>query len=128
MSPFTQMKYEYQQITAPASLQKRITLMLRRAPLYRVVRRCGVGLAACLTLLVVSLNLSPALANAVADVPGLSGMVQVLTFGRYHYKTDYQSADVETPQVTGLTDLTAQQALNEDMEQYVQAMIARFEE
>lgn len=66
----------------------------RRRPHYR-----WMAAAACLTLTLAGLNLSPTLAHAAANVPVLGGLFQVLTFADYQKEEDGIRYDVSVPKV-----------------------------
>ena len=66
----------------------------RRRPHYR-----WMAAAACLTLTLAGLNLSPTLAHAAANVPVLGGLFQVLTFVDYQKEEDGIRYDVSVPKV-----------------------------
>ena len=69
--------------------------------------------ASAAALFVITVNVSPAAASAMANVPALEGLVKVVTFREYTYKDDHHEADVKVPQVTGLEDKNLENHLNE---------------
>jgi hypothetical protein len=86
------------------------------------------GIAACVAVIfTLSLNLSPVFAAAVADLPGMSGFVKVITFGRYIVNDKGYQANIKTPKIEGLLDKDLQDKLNKDFKDYADAIIIGFE-
>ena len=90
MNEFKKAKEHYDNTPIPAELSDRVQAGIREGQArYRSqnrqsrrgtsLRRWGVT-AACFAVLLTTLNLSPTVAKAAADVPVLGGMFQVLTF------------------------------------------------
>lgn len=124
-------KKEYEDNMASDELKARIHASLKAEP-EPIVRRTKwktvVGLAASLAIaFTVSLNLSPVFAATIADMPGMNGIVKVLTFGRYVVDEGGFQADIETPKIEGLLDKALQDKLNAQFKDNANAIIAGFE-
>lgn len=125
------MKKEYESNMASDELKARISAALKAetpAPKRFLPWKTVVGLAASLAIaFTVSLNLSPVFAATVAEIPGMEGVVRVLTFGRYVVNEGGFQADVATPKIEGLLDKALQDKLNEAFKDNANAIIAGFE-
>ncbi len=118
----------YETIKASNTLRARIEATLRRERRKRRTLQSCAGIVACLLLVCVAgVNLSPAAAHAVAAVPGLDGVVRVLTFGRYQSQENGYEADITTPKIEGLLDPELEARLNEQFQENANAVIAAFE-
>lgn len=84
----------------------------------------AVALAIALTA---GLNMSSDFAEVVAKMPGLEGMVKVLTFGRYEVKDSGFEAKIETPRIEGLVDKKLESELNASFKTYSNEVIRAFE-
>ena len=133
MKEMEQAKQEYEATPIPQELSDRVQQGIdqgrrrhARAVAARRWRRSLGAMAACLVLVVGSLNLSPTLASAAAEMPVLGGIFQVLTIRTYHAQDesgiDYQ---VDVPGVESPTD-TAQQ-VNQEIKSRVDALMAKAE-
>lgn len=58
-------------------------------------------IAAALALFIMIPNISPSVAAAMADVPGLGVLVKIITFRNYSYDDGHNSADVSVPELSG---------------------------
>lgn len=97
-----QLKEMYEQTEIPEALDGKVDEAIRRArKKRRTVRISGwasSALAACL-LLVVMVNVSPVLANAMYEIPVLGELCRMFTFQEYQQETDSFVADVRIPNV-----------------------------
>jgi len=134
---FVQAKSEYNQIHASVVLHEKVKAALDDYKEIRgkrgnrwVARRFKYvgGVVAVLFLsLAVMVNASPAFADTVANIPGMSGIVKVMTFGHYEYKSDTVDATVDTPAITGLSNKDLENKLNKEFAAYSSALIGAFE-
>ena len=131
MNEFKKAKEHYDNTPIPAELSDRVQAGIREGQArYRSqnrqsrrgtsLRRWGVT-AACFAVLLTTLNLSPTVAKAAADVPVLGGLFQVLTFVDYDKTEDGIHYDVSAPQVDAGTDLAEQvnAAIQEKMDAHL---------
>nr|WP_325298529.1 RsiV family protein [uncultured Dysosmobacter sp.] len=107
MNEFKSAKEEYLDTPIPAELSDRVRAGIRqgrenRRKARRAALRRSIGtLAACFAVLVGTLNLSPTVAAAAADVPVLGGLFQVLTVRHYEKTEDGVNYQVTVPEVEG---------------------------
>ncbi len=124
-------KREYEEKTASDELKARIHKAMKAEPeplQRRAQWKTVIGLAASLAIaFTVSLNLSPVFAATIADIPGMNGVVKVLTLGRYVVDEGGFQADIATPKIEGLLDKALQDKLNAQFKDNANAIIAGFE-
>ena len=110
MKEFANAKENYDSIPIPAELPDRVQAGIQlgkasyRRRRNRMIRRWA-ATAACLCLVLAGLNLSPALANAAANVPVLGGLFRVLTFVEFDDSEDGIHYNVAAPEVDADSDL-----------------------
>ena len=128
MNEFMRAKEEYDNVPIPEELSERVRAGIRegeeryRARRRRSVRR-WVATAACFSLLLAGLNLSPTLAKAAAEVPVLGGLFRVLTFVNYDKTEDGIHYDVSVPKVEAESSLA--ERVNAAIQEKVDAHLAR---
>lgn len=88
--------------------------------------------AAAVLAVIAVLNLSPQAAMAVADVPVLQKVVQIVTLNRYQVTEESlnYTANVETPELSASGDAQLESSvgeINAEVEAYANQMIAQFE-
>ncbi len=90
----------------------------------RALTSAAAGVAACMLVL----NLFPATAQALDDVPVVGPIVTVLTFGRFHEKDEdgQYEVNIEVPKIEGLTDEALQSGLNEKYLKEAQTLYSDF--
>ena len=91
-------------------------------------KRWGAAAAVALIAFVGGLHTSESFAATVASLPGMEGIVRVLTLDRYHFDNGYMQADIVTPQIEGLADEKLQAMINEQLRRDSEEAIALFEE
>ena len=69
--------------------------------------------AASIVMLAAMVNISPAFAKAVSEVPIVGGVVKVLTFREYTVNEDTFKAEIEVPAISGLENKDLENSLNE---------------
>lgn len=87
MSEFKKARQDYESTPIPQELEERVRAGIRQGKANyrrRRWRRIATGVAACFVVLVGTLNLSPTVAAAAAEVPVLGGLFRVMTFISYN--------------------------------------------
>ena len=128
MNEFKRAKEEYDNVLIPEELSERVRAGIREGEeRYRARRRQSVrrwvATAACFSLLLAGLNLSPTLAKAAAEVPVLGGLFRVLTFVNYEKTEDGIHYDVSVPKVEAEGSLA--ERVNAAIQEKVDAHLAR---
>lgn len=90
----------------------------------RRAARYGGWIAAALALFVAVPNVSPTAAAAMADIPVLGTIVELVTFRTYTYNDGHNIADVETPELGGSA---AAEEVSDQVQEYTDQLIAQFE-
>ena len=130
------LKQEYQKIKIPEQALTAVQQGIRQAhqesrkPVYRFYP--GRIAAAAVLAVIAVLNLSPQAAMAVADVPVLQKVVQIVTLNRYQVTEESlnYTANVETPELSASGDAQLESSvgeINAEVEAYANQMIAQFE-
>ena len=81
--------------------------------------------AAALALFIAVPNVSPVAAAAMAEVPVLGAIVELVTFRNYTWDDGVHSMDVSVPELTGGA---AAQAVDEQVREYTERLMAEFQE
>lgn len=126
MNEFRHAKQEYDSTPIPAGLSDRVQAGIRtgkaryRSRRSRTLRR-WIATAACFSLVLAGLNLSPTIAEAAAGVPVLGGLFRVLTFTDYSKSEDGIHYSVSTPQVEAESSLAdrVNAAIQEKVDQHL---------
>lgn len=122
---------EYKEIAASRELKERIKKIMeneRKKTGRNNIFKWAIGCAACFTLaIVISLNVFPSAAYALYDIPVLSSIVRVVTFGQYEKKDGGYEAKITTPAVEGLLDKELEDKLNKEFKHNANALIAAYE-
>ena len=90
----------------------------------RRAARYGGWIAAALALFVALPNASPTAAAAMADIPVLGAIVELVTFRTYTYDDGHNFADVQTPELGGSA---AAEEVSDQVQEYTDQLIAQFE-
>lgn len=126
MNKFDEARKEYENIPIPVELGDRVQEGIRQGRTARRTRlrhrRMWLSAAACFTVLAVSLNISPTIAHAAANVPVLGGLFEILTFVSYEKSEDGINYSVDVPQVEAEGDLTEKvnAAIQETMDRHLE--------
>ena len=87
--------------------------------------RYGGWIAAALAVFIAVPNLSPAAAAAMADIPVLGALVEIVTFRSYTYDDGHSAAEVQVPELEGGA---AAQEVSDQVKAYTDQLIAQFQE
>ena len=125
------LKKSYTDIRADKEFNEKIaTLIKRRSAALRVKRVLGSMTAAAASLVLVTaaiLNSFPATAYALSDIPVISDIVRVITFGKYEHSEGGYDASIATPKIEGLLDKKLEDRLNREFKDNANALIAAYE-
>ncbi|MGR6835869.1 DUF3298 domain-containing protein [Syntrophomonas erecta] len=111
-----ELKKEYMNIPIPDELEFTVKKALQEGSKIarkRYTRRIWMGVAvASVLLFTVTLNVSPTVAQALAEVPVIKSIVNVLTFREYQVNEETYNADIKVPALEGLGNKTLEDSLN----------------
>ncbi|NLG86230.1 MAG: DUF3298 and DUF4163 domain-containing protein [Firmicutes bacterium] len=111
-----QLKQEYMSTPIPRELdfvvRKALQKSRHKSP-FDKIRIAAASIAAALALVTVGVNSSPVFAQALAEVPVVGSIVQVLTFRQFTVREDNFEADIKVPKIQGLENKDLESSLNE---------------
>lgn len=124
-----ELKKRYENTPIPPQLDSRVkeTIGKNRRSIHPV-NIVAAGLAACLVVFTVGLNVSPTFAKSVADVPVIGAVARILTWREYWAGENNMELNVRVPQVSGLMNEELQGRLNQEFNETADAIIAQFDE
>ncbi len=123
--------FSYTDIHADDEFKNRINTLIKHGkPAYitkRILKTAGVAAAGVAIVSVAVLNGFPSTAYALSDIPVISDIVRVFTFGRYSHSEAGFEADISTPKIEGLLDKELENKLNKEFKDNADALIAAYE-
>lgn len=116
-----QLKKEYMDIPIPRELdivvKKALTdggvKMSQKNNMLKKIGKVVASIAASVVLFTAVVNVSPAFAKTVSEVPILGGIVKVLTFKEYTINEDKYNANIKVPAIQGLENKDLESSLNQ---------------
>ena len=133
MNEFKNAKEEYESMPIPEELNDRVQAGIRQGQKNyrasrrsRVLRRSVTGVAACFAVVFGTLNLSPTVAAAAADVPVLGGLFQMLTVRSFAEENGDRTLEVSQPAVENGDALA--QRVNAEIQARVDQHVAEMEQ
>lgn len=132
MSKMDKLKKDYDNIEIPKELDGVVKASINEAKRGRrkkrpVFRNSMIGVAAAAAIFVGSINVSPAFAKTMVNVPVLGSIVEVLTVQQLVVDEGTYQADVSTPVISGLENEELQAALNEKYMKENKELFEQFE-
>lgn len=132
MSQMDKLKKDYEDIDIPEELDRVVRASIQEAKMKRkkkrpVFRNSFIGVAAAAAIFIGSINVSPAFAKSMVNVPILGSIVEVLTVQQLTVDEGTYQADVSTPVITGLEDEELQASLNEKYMKENKELFEQFE-
>lgn len=106
------LKQQYLEIPIPQELDLIVGKAIKQHTKQRSSFKWLTAAAAAAIILVTSLNTSPVLAHALADVPIIGSLMKVLTFREYKYEDQSYHAQLEIPEITDMHNKTLEETLN----------------
>ncbi|MBU8880201.1 anti-sigma-V factor rsiV [Bacillus sp. FJAT-29790] len=107
-----QLKTQYKNISIPDELNFVVEKALKKGRKRKTHYKWISVAAAASMLFVGSINMSPAMASSLAEVPVVGNIVKVLTFTEFKLDKDNYQADIKVPVVTDLENRDLAQSLN----------------
>ena len=129
------LKSEYESIPVPKEAKERMLAGIAQAKkeqkgviIMKFAKKTGGAAAAAMIAITVLANATPALANAMEQIPVIGSIAKVVTFRTYEDKKNHFEADIKVPQVTIEGTEGAQVPANKSIEDYGNELIAMYEE
>lgn len=85
-----------------------------------------IGTAAAATLFTASLNMSPAMARTLADIPVVGSVIKVLTWTEYEVSEETYDANIQVPAIENLENKELANTLNEQYRAEGKALYEQF--
>ncbi len=139
-----EMRQDYENIKIPAELRQRVeagirqakeeTKMKKRSKVIVYTGRAAGGVAAAMVMITVMANSGAAIAHAMAKIPVIGAIAEVVTFREYE-STDNNNnmeADIKIPEVSvknedGTVNEETTQKINKSIQEYTDEIIAQYE-
>ena len=128
MNEFKKAREDYESTPIPQELGSRVRAGIRQGKANyrrRRWRRIATGVAACFVVLVGTLNLSPTVAAAAAEVPVLGGLFRVMTFISYNASDGGINYVVSVPRLETDGESELAQRVNAAVQEKVDAHMAK---
>ena len=133
------MNQEYHEIPIPAKLRNRVNAGIRAAKKERkrnktivFTKTAGGAVAAALIAITVMANSGANIAHAMAKIPVIGAIAEVVTFREYQDSTNQMYADVKVPEVEvknedGTVNQESTDAINQSIQEYTDEIIAQYQ-
>ncbi len=117
---------QYKDVPIPQNLDAVVEASLKKGRKKKKAPKWVIGGVAAAILFTASLNVSPAMARNLVDIPVIGSIVEVLTFVSYEVEKDTYSANIEVPKINGNSEEIT--ALNEKYAEEGKALYEQFKE
>lgn len=118
------LKDAYMHAPIPPDLELKVRRILKKKRLK--APRIAAGVAGLFLVFVLTLNTNQSFANALAEIPGIGGIVRILAFRFPAVETETAMLTVEVPEIQGLEDEALQRVLNAYYLEEGEEVYARF--
>lgn len=115
-----QLKKEYMNVPIPKELDFTVRKALKESGVninkknkFKRIRTIAASIVAATVILTAGVNVSPAFAKTLSEVPVVGNIVKVLTFKEYTINEDTFDADIKVPAIDGLENKNLESSLNE---------------
>ena len=137
-----EMKQDYENIRIPKELRQRVEMGIREAKEEKnmkkkskvmvYVGRVVGGVAAAMLVITVMANSGAAIAHAMAKIPVIGAIAEVVTFREYESSENNMTANIKIPEVSvknedGTTNEETTQKINKSIQEYTDEIIAQYE-
>ncbi|MGB8461979.1 MAG: RsiV family protein [Priestia megaterium] len=107
------LKKQYHDIPIPEELDDVVAKALSSHPRKKKSYIWPSAIAAAAVIFITTVNVSPDAANAMAEIPVIGKVVEVITFDELKQEEKHSRIDVKTPSISGLENKGLQTSLNE---------------
>lgn len=108
-----ELKNQYESIPIPDNLDEVVETAIKNGRKKKNVPRWLVSTVAAVAIFTVGVNISPAMAKTLDDIPVINKVAKILTFREYKVKEKTYDADIKVPHIKGLNDNKLESKLNE---------------
>lgn len=113
MKNINDLKKEYMDIKIPENLDDVVKESIKKVDRKSIVNKKIIGSAAVLAI-IFGINISPAFADVVLDIPIVGNIVKLVTVKNYTLKKNNVEADIKVPAIEGLENKQLEENLNEE--------------
>lgn len=113
MKNINDLKKEYMDIKIPENLDDVVKESIKKVDRKSIVNKKIIGSAAVLAL-IFGINISPAFADVVSDIPIVGNIVKLVTVKNYTLKKNNVEADIKVPAIEGLENKQLEENLNKE--------------
>ncbi|MBP2077612.1 DUF3298 domain-containing protein [Oceanobacillus polygoni] len=124
---FKSVKKKYDEIVIPKELDNVVQDALKKRRTKRLTAKWSAGVAAAALLFTTSVNVSPAMAQALSEVPIVGEVIKVITITQFEEEDGLLSADIKVPAVTDLENKKLEDSLNEEYLEEGKTLYKEFE-
>lgn len=132
MKEIKKLKKDYETTEIPSELENVVKESIRQAKATQkkrpFLKQWSIGTAAAAALFIGSINMSPAMAQSMANIPGLGTIIEVFTVQNLAVDEKTYQADLATPAIDGLENEELQASLNDKYIAENKALFEQFEE
>lgn len=131
MKEIDKLKKDYDAVEIPIELEDVVKESIRQAKAapkkHLFLKQWSIGVAAAAALFIGSINMSPAMAQSIANIPGLGAIVEVFTVQKMALDDKTYQANLDTPAIDGLENEELQASLNNKYIEENKALFEKFE-
>ncbi|APF23306.1 DUF3298 and DUF4163 domain-containing protein [Clostridium butyricum] len=113
MKNINDLKKEYMDIKIPENLDDVVKESIKKVDRKSIVNKKIIGSAAVLAI-IFGINISPAFADVVSDIPIVGNIVKLVTVKNYTLKKNNVEADIKVPAIEGLGNKQLEENLNKE--------------
>jgi len=129
MKRLDKLKNDYDKIDIPPELDDVVKNSIRQSKMTQkkrpLLKQWSIGAVAAASLFISSINISPAMAQSMANIPVLGAIVDVFTVQKLNLDEKTYQADLDTPAIDGLGNEGLENSLNE---KYIEDSTADFDQ
>lgn len=129
MKKINKLKKDYDKTDIPSELEDLVKDSIRQAKATKkkrlYLKQWAIGVVAACALFIGSINISPAMAQSMVNIPVLGAIVEVFTVQKLALDENTYQADLSTPAIDGLENEGLQNSLNA---KYIEENKALFEQ
>lgn len=116
MIKLEELKHDYHNIEIPEELdfvvRKAIKDSKKEKNKIKTIRGAS-WVSVALLAVVISVNTSPTVANAMSEVPIVGNLIKIVTFREYKFNEKTYNANIKSPSIEGMKNKDTQKSLNE---------------
>lgn len=113
MKNINDLKKEYMDIKIPENLDDVVKESIKKVDRKSIVNKKIIGSAAVLAI-IFGINISPAFADVVSDIPIVGNIVKLVIVKNYTLKKNNVEADIKVPAIEGLENKQLEENLNKE--------------